>query len=140
MIRQEIEYLQLTVGIRDPILGSGSSHKWLEWVEETWVTDVKLFLPGVGAGIVLKSQWHQKIQRDHDSFLMDHLPEDCDKKVSQQINRCRVLLQVLTVADITTSDGTQIDQHFLNGKRSEVYWSILTWPHQGDIYKKGWII
>ena len=44
MIRQEIEFLQLTAGIRDPILGSKSSYKWLEWVEETWVTDVKLFL------------------------------------------------------------------------------------------------
>ena len=74
MIRQEIEFLQLTAGIRDPILGSGTSHKWLEWVEETWVTDVKLFLSGIGAGIVLKSQWHQQIQRDHGSFLMDYVP------------------------------------------------------------------
>ena len=105
MIRQEIEFLQLTAGIRDPILGSKSSYKWLEWVEETWVTDVKLFLLGIGAGIVLKFQWHQKIQREHDSFLMDYILDECDKKLSQQTNRCRVFLQVLTVADITTPDG-----------------------------------
>ena len=44
------------------------------------------------------------------------------------------------MADITTSDGTQIDRNFLNGKRNEVYRSVLMWPHQEDIYKKGGII
>jgi len=139
MIRQENEFLQLTAGIRDPILGSKSSHKWLEWVEETWVTDVKLFLLGIAAGILLKSQWHQQIQREHDSFLMDYIPEECDKKTSQQINRCRVFLQALTVADITTSDGKQIDRSYLNGKINEAYSSVLTCPHKRDIHKKGWI-
>ena len=110
----------------------------MEWVEETWVTDVKLFLSGIGAGIVLKSQWHQKIQQEHDSFLTDYIPDECDKKLSQQINRCRLFLQVLTVANITTPDGKQLDRNYLNGKRNEAYSSVLTWPHQRDIYKKGW--
>ena len=111
MIRQEIEFLQLI--IRDPILGSKPSHKWLEWAEKTLVTDVKLFLSGIGTGVVLKSQWHQKIQQEHDSFIMDYIPDECDKKLSQQINRCRVFLRALTLSDITTPDGKQLDRNYI---------------------------
>ena len=57
---------------------------------------------------------------------MNYIPEEYGKKVSQQINRCRVFLQALTVADITTSDRKQIDINYLNGKRNEAYRSIRT--------------
>ena len=119
MVRQEVEFIQLLAGVRDPILSSTTNNKWLGWVEETLVTDVKVFLTGIGADIVLKSQWQQQIQRENDSFLMDHITEECDKKLSQQLNRCRVFLQALIVSDITTSDGKQLDRNNLKRKKKQ---------------------
>ena len=51
----------------------------MDWAEETWVTDLKLFLTGIGAGIVMKKQWQQQIQRENNSFIMDYILEDCEK-------------------------------------------------------------
>ena len=70
---------------------------------------------------------------------MDYILNECDKKLSQQINRCRVFLQALTVSDITAPDGKQLDRNNIKGKRNEAFSSIFMWPHQREIYKKGWI-
>lgn len=46
---------------------------------------------------------------------MDHIPEDANTKSAQQVNRCRVFLQALTVSDIATPDGRSVDRNALKG-------------------------
>lgn len=52
-----------------------------------------------------------------DRFIMDHI-QQCDKKYGKSINRVRMYLWVVTLADITTANGLQIDKHILQGNRS----------------------
>ena len=58
----------------------------------------------------------QSIQRTNDFFLMDHLvTSHLSSKVIRKINQCRLYLQVLTLADITTGDGCHINHHMYHG-------------------------
>ena len=47
----------------------------------------------------------------------------------QKFNLCQIYLRALTLSDIATSSGTEIDRHFWKGHRSSRK-SSLIWPHQ----------
>ena len=53
-----------------------------------------------------------------------------------RLNRCRLYLQVLTVADITTGDGKRIRRECLTG--TSKYPSEYDWPTQGNPPKHDW--
>ena len=55
-----------------------------------------------------------------------------------QVNRCRTFLKVLTLADITTPDGTQLDNNAIIGRRNKSNYSKLKWPPQNPIHAEGW--
>ena len=60
-----------------------------------------------------------KPQRVFDEFLMDELlPTEFTTAEIEKINRCRLYLQVLTVADLANGAGDHIDMDLYNGKRS----------------------
>ena len=96
----------------------------MELAEKTWVTDIELFLTGIGVWIVLKKQGQHQLQKENDSFIIDYIFEDFDQSPSQQLNICRVLL------DITAPDGIQLDRNILKEKSNEAFHSILKWPQQ----------
>ena len=59
-----------------------------------------------------------------------HIPNPLLSKPDlQKFNLCCIYLQVITLSDITTSSGTEIDCHFWNGHRSSQK-SSLNWPNQ----------
>ena len=60
------------------------------------------------------------------------------KNTLEQLNRCRVSLQVLTVADITTSSGTEICSAILQGSKTPGRQSTYCWPLQKAISNKYW--
>jgi hypothetical protein len=59
-----------------------------------------------------------------------HIPKPILSKADlQKVNICCIFLQVLTLSDIATSSGREIDIHFWRGHRSSRK-SSLKWPHQ----------
>ena len=53
-------------------------------------------------------------------------------------NRCRLFLQVLTVADISTGYGTAIDTNYLKGVQQTERPRVADWPTQGQPSKQDW--
>ena len=138
MIKQELEHLQLSAGIEQPIMQRGVPDKWTRWVESTWVTDIKRFLSTIDAGLYFTDIWHPQIQREGDVFIMDSVQDSMKDTHIQQVNRCRTFLEALTLADITTPDGTQLDSNAIIGRKNKSNYSNLEWPPQNSIHAEGW--
>ena len=69
---------------------------------------------------------------------MDSVRNNMEDSHIQQVNRCRTFLEALTLADITTPDGTQLDSNILIGRINKASYSRLDWPTQKSIYAEGW--
>ena len=128
----------MLAGIEKPIMEESEENKWLEWVENTLVTDVKILLHTIKAGIHMFEQWQPRLQRIQDSFIMDHVPDEIGEKEAKQINRCRMYLHALTVSDIATSDGKELDRGALRGIKIISFESVHKWSQQKTIYNQGW--
>ena len=50
MIKQEIELLQLIVGVENPVMRRGTGKEWLKWVEPAWAGNIKKFLICIDGG------------------------------------------------------------------------------------------
>ena len=72
-----------------------------------------------------------RLQRHNDFFLMDRVYESTlSIDTILKINRCRMYLNVLTLADISLGDGSTIDPQVYQGRKSEYRYSIHQWPRQ----------
>ena len=60
------------------------------------------------------------LQRERDLYLMDYILQDPSFKPThvRRLNYCRMYLQALTLADITTPSGNYIDSAKYHGQRS----------------------
>jgi len=59
--------------------------------------------------IVLENPWTIPTLRQYDTHIMDEfLQANISPKDLQTLNNCRMYLQVTTLAEIATHDGTQI--------------------------------
>jgi hypothetical protein len=56
------------------------------------------------------------------------------------LNACQVFLQVITVSDIRTADGTSLLQCILSGTRDVSRPFILKWPAQVNRGAKSWVL
>jgi hypothetical protein len=76
--------------------------------------------------------------REHDLFLMDYFVEEgLSPKALGSLNRCRLYLQVITLVDITSADGTSIISDVFHGiplqdRRSKLTWPCQQWPPHKD--------
>jgi len=71
------------------------------------------------------------VQRTNDFFLMSKLLDSTfTQDEISKINRCRLYMKVLTVADITTGSGESIDTDSYNGHASSHRTSKYQWPRQ----------
>ena len=48
----------------------------------------------------------------------------------KRANKCRIYLQVLTIGDIATADGTEIDEGIMKGEYQKSRARRLDWPYQ----------
>ena len=55
-----------------------------------------------------------------------------------KINRCRMYLNVLTLADISLGDGSTIDPDMYQGRQSEHRRSKHQWPRQVRPPRSAW--
>ena len=81
----------------------------------------------------ITDKWTLKPHCNHDRSLMKVSSESniSDFKLFH-INCCRIYLQVLSVADISTADGTNIREEILSCMRIKDRKSPLVWPNQQE--------
>ena len=98
---------------------------------------MKDYLRSCDGKIKLLLQWLLRTQREGEKFIINMFYKKY-KKILAQLNKFRVHLQVLTVADISTSSGTRISSAILHGNRIPGRESAYRWPIQKAITHKYW--
>ena len=127
MFRMELEQFQLEVG-SGKIFFDLDHTKWAQPITKCWLWYVWEFVSR------FKIKVHSKIavgvQRVNDKFIMDIMHTIyTNTEILRSINRCRQYLEVLTLADITTGDGSKVRENILqvqrlDNERSKYKWSI----------------
>lgn len=78
-------------------------------------------------------------QRHLAFFLMDRLFYSPFSWADiEKINLCRLYLEVLTLADIASGDGSTVEPDYYNGQRSAQRRSRLKWPRQANPPPPAW--
>jgi hypothetical protein len=73
------------------------------------------------------------LRRENDRFIMDVIALQCEDFSTNElahINRCRMYLQVTTLADITNGNGTMIRQGVQKGQMTSHNQPYYKWPRQ----------
>ena len=105
MIHIQLTWLQVFAGCSVPILQSKLA---LPYLPVSWLTNIHTQLVEHDVQVELSSGWVPSIQRHNDEVLMDIVLTQIPLWAWEGINRCRLFLQVNTIADIATVDGTYI--------------------------------
>ena len=135
LLRINIETLQILIGHPQPPLSY--PYKEIRHIAPpSWLTTTWEFLNDIGGTITHIDPWNLPLDRQGYYYLMPKVlsqlvntPKPLLSKLDlQKFNLCWIYLQVLTLWDIVTSSGKEIDCHFWKGHTSRK--SSLTWPHQ----------
>ena len=133
-----IESVQLQSGLIVPILDTRI--RWNEWVEPTWLGNVKEGLDAIEGGIITNSKV-PRIPRRFDRALMEIFNGwSIKKKEMQTLNRCRIYMQVIFVSDIVDFEGKVIMEEALDVRQTRpscLAWSRQVRPPLGD--RKIWL-
>jgi hypothetical protein len=106
-----------------------------------WLTSFWEFLQRTKLTVTLAQQWLPVQTRTGDVSLMEHsVQQGYTAYQLGQINRCRVYLQVLTLADIVSADGLCIIPDILVGAPLLDRKSTLNWPSQQRPSNKDWAV
>jgi hypothetical protein len=130
LLNISISQMQLIVGTCTSILQL-PFNVYGVWLDSYWLSSFWQFLQRSQLSITLAKQWLPDQARDGDVSLMEHFVNQ-GFKASQllQLNRCRVYLQVLTLAAIVSADGLCIIPDILVGAPLLDQKSTLNWPNQ----------
>ncbi len=80
----------------------------LSWIPDHWLTKVRAAMNEYDIQIRYDA-WTVKPMRHHDRFLMeDFIQQDFSKHQLEQLNACRMYLNVTTLAEITDHTGTEL--------------------------------
>ena len=110
------------------------------WTETTLNHSLKRYMRTCEAELIYTDIWCPKKQRKGDKFLMKEIYRKYrdNKRLLKQMNRCRIAVQAITLADITESDGKKITVEVLIGHTPTHRGSRLDWPIMGRIKTKYW--
>ena len=102
-----------------------------------WISEVWRFLGEVKGTIKMSGIWEPKIQREDDSTIMEEvIKQELHPTCLNNINRCRLYLRVFFLSDITTADGTELEEWALTGNHRRK--GPLLWPNQQSPSKTAW--
>ena len=123
-----LETAQLHSGLSTPILQQQKTQK--AYFESSWIYCLHALLTENKLQIEVQNNWMPVTQRTRDEFLMDKWTNSNRKKTELiLLNSCRFYLQVSTVSDIATFDGTEIEKEYFEVIRAKRK-SQLEWPIQ----------
>ena len=134
-----LAWTQLSVGVSYPVLKHTQSN--LPHMETKWITSLRNFLATIDVGILLDNPGIPPLQRQGDSFIMDHIINDGSFTAAEirRLNYCRLYLQAVTVSDLTKTTGDVLDNSKLTGhpslQSSKSNWIAI---HQERPSEKEW--
>jgi hypothetical protein len=119
LIHIDLMYLQLLTGWGSFFMNLDAMH--FRWVEDGWLSSLWQFTSKYHLSIMYPHQWLPPKPRLSDQYLMEIFArQHLSVSVMATLNRCRLFLQVFTVSDIATVDGTRITMEAKQGIRSKV--------------------
>ena len=127
-----LKYIQMTIGIQQPFQHSdfGSMSHLLP---NSWLKSIWEYTCGSGIFIDFTGNLSIAPQRQHDKCIMDILKLHFHSNELLFLNRIRIHLKLLTLADMTDSSGKRLLPNIIDGISHRK--STLQWPNQIVILK-----
>ena len=126
-----LKYTQLEAGVSFNLLEHTSSI--IPYLTPTWITSVRQFLYQHNITVNISDTLRLRLSNQHDCCIMDSKAlKRYTPGQQRDINLVRLYLQVLTLSDISTPDGDQIHEQYLQGNRLEGQKIRTHWPRQSD--------
>jgi hypothetical protein len=137
LLHINLSYIQLVTGLGMFFLNK--DYQLYTWIEEGWLTSLWDFTSSIGVSFVYPDVWIPPRSREHNLHLIEHIQTlNLTDKSMDILNRCRLYLQVITLADITSADGKEIMPGVKKGQRLDEQTSRLEWPHQERPSNQDW--
>jgi hypothetical protein len=141
LMKMNINYLQLIVGLEEPVL---TNHTEISYVEENWLLHLREYLSKINARLAIQGFWTMKPQRVRDINIMETFLKQrvkrCDLVV---LNNWRIFFQVNYFSEMCSATGNRIQECFLtypDGDIVKSQRSRITWPYQKRPDKKSFRI
>ena len=122
-----LETMQMQAGVGNFILNY-DYNKFSHLVYSGWVTHMWKFTSDMKYTF---SGWTNvlKPQRKNDIYIMEEFVRfGYTKKKLQLLNKCRIYLHAISLADIVNGRGNQISKNYLQGHRDVARRSTFSWP------------
>jgi hypothetical protein len=135
-----LSHMQLIVGTSTLFLND-DYEKHSRDIPDGWLNSVWAFSYKTKLSFQIKNHWTPVAQRHGDMVLMDmFFTQSLPRNIISILNRSRLYLQVISVADIVSADGTQILPWVKLGHKNKDRHSTLNWPNQGIPPPSDWRI
>jgi hypothetical protein len=143
-IMASIDCLQLHAGTSWPVLSQDGTlvRKYVTGTDRSWAMHLWQFNDQHDLAIKINDPHWLRIQRVHDSFIMDRivaLPNITTTEL-KAVQRCRLFLQATTISDLTNSSGTALADWISdpNLDLTNYRTSHLLYPHQARPTSATW--
>jgi hypothetical protein len=118
LLRVALAWTQFVARTSQPILTDTKIK--LPHLKVRWISSLRTFLNDINAEIELDKDQVPLPQRLYDEHVMDKILSseglfDADINI---MNNCRLYLQAVTIADLSTACGTRLDPFLLQGRTS----------------------
>ena len=115
LLRISVSWFQAQVGVSFSILEQ--VHSPVPHLGSKWLSSLRSFLKRINAKLRLDTQYLPELQRLHDACIMDVIQSSGIFSNSEicKLNYCRLYLNVVTLSDLTTIHGRQLDMNKLSG-------------------------
>jgi hypothetical protein len=136
----DLSYVQLLTGSTALFFQLPYS-QYAKWMECGWVYSIWEFVSTFKLDLSIRQAFAPKLQREHNKAIMNvflqlHLPY----RQLAILNICCCFLQVITISDITTADGTSITTSAICGTLGNDWVSSLLWPKQSRPPEHAWCL
>ena len=139
LLKASMQILQVEVGLPGNPLNK-SFEVWQETVTPCWLSSTWEFMSQYKINIDLTLE-EIPTRRTNDRFIMESfIAKGAKKSQLKLLNRCRLYLKVITLADICDASGTIITPQAWNGTQMEESRSTIVWPNQGKPDGKSWTL
>jgi hypothetical protein len=130
LILISMSHLQLLVGSDIPFFHLPFK-KYEKWIEPSWLTSIWKLVSLTKFTVSVRRAWQPTLQRKNDIMLMQFfISLNFNPTQLETLNRCRIYLQVISLSDITSVDGSRIVPTILQGLPLTDRKSTLSWPTQ----------
>jgi hypothetical protein len=130
LMRILTEYTQLESGTMEKILEQYYNRFSNCIINKNWISKIWQHLHSCKATVEVQQKWKPRLGRVHDTAIMDCLTASdqftCGEL--QDINRCRIHMQVFFLSDITNIQGTLADTREISCKRQTTRMPAWAWP------------